>query len=650
MDRVKFYSLSDYSIGHNLEKSKKIIDSYDSNLNDYSVNDIIEFFNIVKCIETGVHLTSWTEKDIVNNEFVCREYKRMIPIYFKQICCKDLVTTYKILDVDYREDFFEIINKYKLYLNITEAEFEKLISEKDIDVTDILKNKEMVIHFQKILREYLLNNYKSAEVLLHEYAIKIDNKKEKIHFPPNLSAKDKEYILVQYMSNPNYNINYLRIINNFKGSSDLIISDRIRLMAKRIIEESSKKYFSQNSGITFGADVKFLSCQKEEFIHEQEGGILKCSYSKEWIKNNPDYNTLLNNFIYLFGYVDSQMRIDLINKTSQLGLFESTLFMHSKSDYVFGVSFETKQILSTTQIIGYYRTLEEININLEDIIKWFFEEYLLEEFKIKDYKFNIPSKDSTYLEKCRLILPELDAILKQYNLYIEDGNIDHELIQVSSNQLFFKDVKSLLDKKYVYPNKKSEHYNKVDYYLFSDQSMLGYTKKTKDKYNTFFDLIFNEDDIKIEDIAKYNRNAIDFLINNNYIKISTDNTIEFMNLKIITILKDINNNEFISYWKYPLEYRNEIDVLVDNDILKLDSSLFAIPEQDYFNFHLNKSAFGNSLDIRNKYLHGSQVSENSDKENHYTNYMTILKLIVLTIIKINDDLCTYNDINEKRAN
>ena len=158
----------------------------------------------------------------------------------------------------------------------------------------------MVIHFQEILRDYLLNNYKSAEVLLHEYAVKIDNKKEKIYFPPNLSAKDKEYILVQYISNSNCNINYLRIINNFKGSSDLIISDRIRLMAKKIIEESSKKYFSQNSGITFGADVKFLSCQKEEFIHEQEGGILKCSYSKEWIKSNPDYNTLLNNFIYLF--------------------------------------------------------------------------------------------------------------------------------------------------------------------------------------------------------------------------------------------------------------------------------------------------------------------------------------------------------------
>ena len=112
MDRVKFYDLSDYAIGHNLEKSKKIIDSYDSNFNNYNVNDVIEFFNIVKYIETGVHLTSWVEADIIKNESACREYNKIISVYFKEICCKDLVATYKILEVDYRDDFFEIIFKY----------------------------------------------------------------------------------------------------------------------------------------------------------------------------------------------------------------------------------------------------------------------------------------------------------------------------------------------------------------------------------------------------------------------------------------------------------------------------------------------------------------------------------------------------------
>ena len=44
------------------------------------------------------------------------------------------------------------------------------------------------------------------------------------------------------------------------------------------------------------------------------------------------------------------------------------------------------------------------------------------------------------------------------------------------------------------------------------------------------------------------------------------------------------------------------------------------------------------------YVHGTQ-SNDSDNENvHYTNYITFLKLFVLIIIKINDDLCTYDNL------
>lgn len=37
----------------------------------------------------------------------------------------------------------------------------------------------------------------------------------------------------------------------------------------------------------------------------------------------------------------------------------------------------------------------------------FFEKYLKDEFQVKNYKINIPTENSTYLEKCRNILIEM---------------------------------------------------------------------------------------------------------------------------------------------------------------------------------------------------------------------------------------------------
>ena len=130
----------------------------------------------------------------------------------------------------------------------------------------------------------------------------------------------------------------------------------------------------------------------------------------------------------------------------------------------------------------------------------------------------------------------------------------------------------------------------------------------------------------------------------NYIHIDCNEFIKITNNKLITILKDLHENEAINYWKYPISYRNEIDKLIDKQMVEAESSLLSRPEQDYFNYYLNKSSFNNSLDLRNMYVHGTQSNDSDDENVHYTNYITFLKLFVLIIIKINDDLCTYDNL------
>ena len=62
----------------------------------------------------------------------------------------------------------------------------------------------------------------------------------------------------------------------------------------------------------------------------------------------------------------------------------------------------------------------------------------------------------------------------------------------------------------------------------------------------------------------------------------------------------------------------------------------SVLESDYLNYILNNK-YSNSLFLRNMYLHGTQLVDNEVL--HKSNYMIILRLFVLVIIKINDELC-----------
>ena len=82
-------------------------------------------------------------------------------------------------------------------------------------------------------------------------------------------------------------------------------------------------------------------------------------------------------------------------------------------------------------------------------------------------------------------------------------------------------------------------------------------------------------------------------------------------------------------------------------MLRFESTLFSKPEQNYLNYFLNKSEFNNSLDLRNKYSHGTQPFGN--EEVHHSNYIIFLKLFILIIIKINDELCIKDEEAEAKA-
>lgn len=71
-------------------------------------------------------------------------------------------------------------------------------------------------------------------------------------------------------------------------------------------------------------------------------------------------------------------------------------------------------------------------------------------------------------------------------------------------------------------------------------------------------------------------------------------------------------------------------------IVQFSSSLFSKPEQDYYNYLLNKPDFDNGLDLRNSYVHGTQ---RIDETQNMQDYFIFLQIMILIVVKINEEFC-----------
>lgn len=433
------------------------------------------------------------------------------------------------------------------------------------------------------------------------------------------------------------------MIINFPNKFELKVSDKIKLKAKRRYIQESNKIFKNSTGIETEVEVTYDKNQEEPVIYSVDKNICRVSVSRKWIEGNLDFNTLLNNFIYIFSFFDMQMRLSLVSNLSEIGSLERHVFLeNSEHFYKISLAFRHKDIISKCQMYSYIEILEKHNIRIEEIIEWFFNYYLKDEFGIENFIVDMPTVNTSYLEKCKLIAIEIDKIIKQYQYYIQDGEIDEELLQISSNSIIFRNCMSIVNNKYVYPNSKV--FDIASYLLFSAQSMMGYLPHIGIEYNEFYKLIIKEK-VKLLDFENYQIGHIEWLIENKFIMEDKNGYLQFVNENKIYIFLDLYKNGVMSYWNCRKELRDEINILINENIVKFDNKLFTNDEQDYLNYHLNNSDFGNSLALRNRYVHGSQ---SNDDKLHKENYFIFLKIVIIIIVKINDNLCIKQIAEEKK--
>lgn len=629
---IKFYGARDMSVGLSLQAAENVFQHWNKYTHTTNINTILELFNIKKFFDIHARLDCWSVKQY--EEYI--EKCKMIPGVLGKFCAiisdNNLTQLYKDTECTYSDDFWELICVYKVYKRITPIVIENLLETDEHIVWQILRQRELVAFFGEAIANHLLHNSCTVPHLVSHYLALHERDSQPLTFPSEFTQSMRNELLAEFVKRDDADINTLQLLAQAQSSGDFPLPDRLRRDAKKKMETLQEKLFVNSPSVTYGANVTFKSIPNGSIEASYDSNIISCAYSREWIEENLDYPTLLNNFIYLFEYVDRCFRCKFVSLESSLGLFERRLGVKGNKEYITGIAFGSEKMLSTLQMATYRQELQRLGIQLENIFKWFFEDYLKEEFGAIGFTYFPPSPGTSPVEKCKLMCSSIDGILKQYRLYCEDGFVDRELLEMSSGHIVFSELPSMLKNKYAYA--VSEAVQNEMFLLFSDQSMMNYTEKTRSKYLTLPKLLLSEK-MKKEDFPEYQYRNLDWLLERSDLLISEDGFITIEKRRVF-VLKDLFNNEVICPIHYGQDLREQVSILAASGDICYKDTLFSKPEQDYLNFMLNKAEFSNGFDLRNKYCHDTYtLSEDVQQQD----YLELLKIMVLIIIKINEEFC-----------
>ena len=646
LNKVVFHSKEDMAGGYNLQKGEHILRA-DTKSNYIDINEVLELYNIKKYIDNDLYLRNWTQDDITNFKQKATEFGKTIGRFFATIDDNNVVSEYEKTLRNYVHSFWEIVNNQSIFKRISKTNFSNILTNEPHLIHEILIHKGIVDHYDTEIKNFLLTYSQSAEILLSIYEVKDDFGKNQKYLPKSLTVEEKESILSNYLDSADVNYNYIGLIQNARNRSDFKVSDKTRLKAKRLHKSETEKFFAGNNGMRYGVSVSFP--EKSTKIKDgniDENSIINYSYSLDFIKQNREPYLLFQNFIVLFEYLDIQRRINLVSKKNKMGVFERIMGVHSQNEYRGGTEFNLLEMTSQIQLAGYNKVLSDLGISLENVLHEVFTSSFQEKYEFVTmlvFQFHLLCPTS---EKVRLLAPEFESVLKQFKLFVEEGSIDFELLQISSNPTSIKDIPSLNQNKYIYFNEDNQEAVGCANLFFSDQTLLAYVEPFKEKhYHTFFDLLANEQ-VKYSNYEEHQKPRIDYLIDKGFINIDNSDIIQITNPPRVIILRDLYINEVASFYRYSFELRQEAQQMEVEKIIYFGNSLFSKPEQAYFNYFLNKSEFTNGLDLRNSYLHGTQATPDEIQKHEYA-YFTYLKLLILTFLKIEDDLIIYKAVKNR---
>ena len=644
-ERVVFYGGGDMCYGLGLDQIETLtIPVFES----ITINDAIEYCEIYKYFQDGARAKKWTDEDYACYAEKSKKLMGLAKRYFNSLADSDIIKEYDTIELYYLSAFWELFNSNKLYERISKDSFGNLLECEHIPLANILEHKSIVGKYGEQLKGYILKDFSCVGLLIRHYE-QNDTDNKNIYLPDELTGCEIVDLFDNYLESNQVNANHAKAIFHMKHTTRFPVDDGLRLKAKRRYDKEFEDAKAYGFSTQYGAAVSISKELTTERVASFNGGTIHIAYSYQWLSETLDYPSILNNFIYIFEYADyQQMRCNLVSIKKLGGIMERVFKPDSRQYYPDYLGFLHINGLADIQMKAYCSFLSEKGIRFENVIIWFFTKYLQKEFDCPEIRLSLPSADSAMLQKCVDICTAIEIAVKQFVSYAETGEIDFEKLMISSGSPTYDQIPSLVDKKYIYGN--GNEYERIDFLLFSDKCPLYFVSKVNEgveKCNCFIDLLLQKK-VKTADYRDEYLNYINKLADLGLIVISKSGEIELGNQIKLSVLRELHFHDVISRWHYPDSAQAVFKEWIERGLLIEGSTLLSRPEADYLSYLLNREKFCNGLDLRNKYAHGvGQLI--TDEREHEQNYIKLLKVMMILVIKINEDFCLQYALKESKS-
>lgn len=633
--RVRFYGEHDLAAGWHAPRVVELAAEFDPKSAPTNVADVLELHNVQKYLEHGLLPHSLIEGE--RNRLIAKVplIRSAVARFFGAVKNSNFAAIVAETDREYHGDLLDLLGRNKAFERCDSAMALPALKSAGVHLGEMLASRILVQAYDAEMREELRTSPRAAEYLVRKYLEK--DARGAIHLPRSFTSIDARNLLEQYVDGDDANLNYVRLIATANENADAGIDAKLKLRAKRRSEVLNAKLFEQNEGFKTGCDVSIAYDQDEPVLFEldsSDGSVWRYTYGRRWLEESIDNPSILNNFQHLFEFVDWQALLTFPSYPAQFGVMERVMGLTGNAEYKVGVAFRNVDARSLLQTQMYWHFLKSHDVDLEKVIAWFFETYLVEEFGMSNFSF-VPSDTGTsYLQRIRHLFAEMESVANQFGLFAENGALDRDLLTMGSDQVRYKEIPSNLDGKYLYPSENEEIVG-ILHLLFSDQSSLNYIDEGLHSENLVGLLLKHP--VAYADFRIDQRASVDRLISIGVLE-NTGERVRFTNGEQLLILSALFNTQAANYYHLSKAGRVEADGMVARGWVTRRSALMTDAEADYFNYFLNKSGFSNGPNLRNRYLHGSQARADSD-EAHFSTYLIAVRLIVALVIKMNDDLC-----------
>lgn len=635
--RVCYYSQSDLSVGWNLQEIEELMTNFDLSKFVKDINDVLELYHIKKYIDHDNCLLKWEKGYIDSLKSMVRSFPGIIVRYLRTIPKEELYDYYKLIDWSYTESFWEVVANYDLLDLLDESFLDKVLTE-DGNLRLILQQERIVNKFAKYLKSKIMSNSLSAHILLDQYArSNLNDNGRTYFFPSSLTSADKEQIIVDFLNQGEPNLNYVRLVMQVRdNANEIILTPKTRLLAQDVERHLNEKFFGKANVTHFACGVE---CDRSDNIPptrigKRENGFIQV-HSWKYIEGMNETEKILV-FGNLFGLLGEDCLINLVNKDSETGGLESFLMDCGKDAYFMNQSCRLKNFFALANTNLYSRVLPAMECRLESLVKNFYENHFKEDYGYPALQLALPAEDADWVAKCRTIIPELDSVSKQYNLFVEEGDIDPRLFSLGK-PLLPTDAKSLFENKYYVIKRNSLEILEPMMLLFRTAEVLHVVDGfDTTRIHNFYDFITSCEVPYSVYKKDYHKNKINKLIAEGYVRIDEQGVLKPNNQSAIEILGCLWRNRVVSYWHHSKPVRELLDKWKEDDLLEIDDHLLCESERNLFSYYLNNNKYTNGPAIRNQYAHGV-IPVGDDVQVHAKNYFILLMLLILLLLKIEDE-------------